>query len=162
MKVLVFSDSHAGLSFMRNAVKAIRPDALIHLGDHYDDGETIAFENSHIPMYQVPGNCDKYRVYGKPESLCLQVFGALLYMTHGHNHGVKFSDGKLLKDARQMGAKAALYGHTHSPVCRREADGLWVINPGSCGSYSGSAAVMEIREGEILNCRILTAEGLTW
>ena len=162
MKVLVFSDSHAGLSFMRSAVKSIRPDGLIHLGDYYDDGETIAFENSHIPMYQVPGNCDKYRVYGKPEMLCLPVFGVLLYMTHGHNHGVKFSEGKLLKDAREMGAQAVLYGHTHTPVCRREEEGLWVINPGSCGSYSGSAAFMEIEEGKIIDCRILTADCLTW
>ena len=162
MKVLVFSDSHAGLSFMRNAVKAVKPDALIHLGDYYDDAETIAFENSHIPMYSVPGNCDRHRVFGKPELLCLPVFGAKLFMTHGHNYGVKFSDGKLLAEARTMGAQAALYGHTHSAVCRREDDGLWVINPGSCGSYSGSAALMEIEDGSIQSCRILTADCLIW
>lgn len=162
MKVLVFSDSHAGLSFMRSAVKTVKPDGLIHLGDYYADGETIAFENGHIPMYQVPGNCDKYRVYDKPELLCVPVFGARLYMTHGHNHGVKYSEGKLLKDARALGAKAALFGHTHSPVCRREEDGLWVLNPGSCGSYSGSAAVMEIVEGEIRSCRLIDADCLTW
>lgn len=162
MKVLVFSDSHAGLSFMRAAVKTVQPDALIHLGDHYADGETIAFENSHIPMYQVPGNCDKYRVYGKPEVMCLPVFGAVLYMTHGHNHGVKHSEGKLLNDARKENAQAALFGHTHSAVCRREVDGLWVINPGTCGSYGGSAAVMEITDGKIRSCRLINAECLTW
>ena len=43
MKILVLSDSHSALSFMRRAVDAIKPDAIIHLGDHYDDGETIAF-----------------------------------------------------------------------------------------------------------------------
>ena len=162
MKILVFSDSHAGLSFMRAAVKAVRPDALIHLGDYYDDGETIAFENSHIPMYQVPGNCDKYRVYGKPEVMCPSVFGVTLYMTHGHNHGVKFSEKRLLDDARAAGVQAVLYGHTHSAVCRQEADGLWVINPGSCGSYSGSAAVIQIEDSEIKSCRILDAECVTW
>ena len=162
MKVLIFSDSHAGLSFMRAAVKTVRPDALIHLGDHYDDGETIAFENSHIPMYQVPGNCDRYRVFGKPELMCVPVSGVMVYMVHGHNQGVKMTLHRLTAEARSMGAQAALYGHTHRADCHREEDGLWVINPGSCGSYSGSAAVMDIENGAIANCRILTADALTW
>lgn len=160
MKVLIFSDSHAGLSFMRNAVKKIRPDAIIHLGDYYEDGQTIAFENPHIPMYQVPGNCDKYRVFDKPEVLCLTVFGAMLYMTHGHNHGAKMTLHRLIKDAAQAGAQAALYGHTHVADCHRE-EGLWVVNPGSCGSYSGSVAVMDIVDGKVEKCRILTADALT-
>ena len=159
--MLIFSDSHAGLSFMRNAVKKIRPDALIPLGDCYEDGQTIAFENAHIPMYQVPGNCDKYRVFDKSEVLCLTVFGAMLYMTHGHNHGVKMTTHRLIKEAAQAGAQAALYGHTHQADCHREPDGMWVINPGSCGSYSGSVAVMEIKDGVIKDCRILTADALT-
>ncbi len=162
MKVLILSDSHAGLSFMRSAVKTLRPDALIHLGDYYEDGQTIAFENSHIPMYQVPGNCDKYRVFDKPEALCLTVFGVKLYMTHGHNHGVKMTRHRLIKEATQAGAQAALYGHTHQADCHREPDGMWVVNPGSCGSYSGSVAVMEIAEGSIQDCKIVTAEAITW
>lgn len=162
MKVLVLSDSHAGLSFMRTAIRSVRPDALIHLGDYYEDGETIAFENSHIPVYQVPGNCDRHRTFGKPELLCLPVFGAMLYMVHGHNQGVKGTLRRLLTEARKLGAQAALYGHTHRADCHREDDGLWVINPGSCGSYSGSAAVMEINAGVITSCRILTADMLTW
>lgn len=162
MKVLIFSDSHAGLSFMRSAVKTIGPDAIVHLGDYYDDGQTIAFENAHIPFYQVPGNCDRNRVFGKPESLCLPVFGALLYMTHGHNHGVKFSACRLISDARAAGAQGVLFGHTHQALCRQEEDGFWIVNPGSCGSYSGCAAVMEIIDGKICDCRIFTADALTW
>lgn len=162
MKVLILSDSHAGLSFMRAAIRTVKPDALVHLGDYYEDGQTIAFENPHIPMYQVPGNCDRHRVFGQPEVLCLSVFGALLYMTHGHNHGVKFTKHRLIEEATRAGAQAALYGHTHEADCHIEDSGLWVINPGSCGSYSGSAAVMEIADGVITSCRIITADALTW
>lgn len=162
MKVLVFSDSHAGLSFMRKAVAAVKPDAIIHLGDLYADGETIAFENSHIPSYQVMGNCDEFRCFGKPEVMCLQVFGAMLYMTHGHKQGVKHTLSRLLADARAMGAQAALYGHTHVADCHREEDGLWVINPGACGSYGGSVALLSIQDGRVRNCRILTGEAFTW
>lgn len=162
MKVLVFSDSHSGLSFMRAAVKAVSPDAMIHLGDHYADGDTIAFENPNIPMLQVPGNCDRYRVQGKPEMLCTSLFGVLLYMVHGHNEGVKMTLCRLLADARAAGAQAVLYGHTHRVDCHTEPDGLLVLNPGSCGSYSGSAAVMEIKDGKIASCRILTSDMFTW
>ena len=161
MKVLIFSDSHAGLSFMRNAVKKIRPDAIIHLGDYYEDGQTIAFENPHIPMYQVPGNCDRYRMQGfQPEILCCSVCGVRLYMTHGHQHGVKSNTALLIAEARAMHAQAALYGHTHVAECYREADGMWVLNPGSSGYGGGSAGLIEVENNEILSCRILTSENL--
>ena len=38
MTILVFSDSHSSLSFMRRCVDSVKPDALIHLGDYYEDG----------------------------------------------------------------------------------------------------------------------------
>ena len=63
---------------------------------------------------------------------------------------------RLIADARSRGAEAVLYGHTHSARCTRDEDGLWVINPGSCGSYSGSVAVMEIEDKKISACRILS------
>ena len=61
MKILVMSDSHSGLSFMRCCIDRLKPDALIHLGDYYDDAQTVSEEYPHLMMYQVPGNCDRYR-----------------------------------------------------------------------------------------------------
>lgn len=162
MKILVMSDSHSGLSFMRNAIKAVKPDMLIHLGDHYGDAETISFENPHIPMCQVPGNCDAYSCFGKPELMCLTIGGVMTFMTHGHKYGVKGSLARLLFAAREYGAQLVLYGHTHVADCHREEDGVWVVNPGSCGSYSGSVAVVEIADGQVCDCRILTAGAFTW
>ena len=159
MKILVMSDSHSGLSFMRECVKCLKPDAIVHLGDYYDDGQTIADENPHIRFYQVPGNCDKYRCPPfAQEILILPVCGVMLYMTHGHRHYVKSSTTRLIQDARASGAAAALYGHTHIPECHMEADGLWVLNPGSCGSWGGSVGLIEVKNGKIISCRNL---GLT-
>ena len=156
MRILVLSDSHSTLSVMRLAIDRIRPDMILHLGDHYDDGEAMHEEYPHIAFYQVPGNCDRYRMMEfHPEELCYQVGGVKLFMTHGHNQKVKMTLALLLKQAREMGAQAALFGHTHSAVCTRE-DGLWVLNPGSCGSYGGSAGLVETNNGEITGCRILT------
>ena len=156
MKILVFSDSHASRSFMHYCVGKIRPDVMIHLGDYYDDGEILSQDYPKIPFFQVPGNCDRYRCPPNAmEVLTPAPDGVRLYLTHGHRHHVKMDTALLLADARKAGAKAALYGHTHVPNCYQESDGLWVLNPGSCGYFGGTAGLMETKDGSIISCRIL-------
>ncbi|MBE6934641.1 MAG: YfcE family phosphodiesterase [Ruminococcaceae bacterium] len=158
MKILVLSDSHSSLRIMRHAVFHIRPDAVIHLGDYLDDGEVLREENPHISFHQVPGNCDRYRMQEiRQEVLCYPVCGVKLFMTHGHLHNVKASLYALLAEARAAQAQAVLYGHTHCPDCRRE-DGLWILNPGSCGHGGGSVGLIETEHGQITDIRILHQE----
>ena len=162
MTILVLSDSHSSLRFMRRCVQAVQPDAIIHLGDYFDDGAVLGEEFPGTSLYQVPGNCDRYRCPpGQPEILVDQVCSVRLYMTHGHRHQVKLTLGPLLKDARAAKVDAVLYGHTHVADCHREADGLWVLNPGSCGYCGGSAGIIETRDGTIQSCRILKEDELT-
>lgn len=159
MKILVFSDSHAFLSYMRRCVELVKPDAIVHLGDFYDDAQVLAEEYPHIPLHCVPGNCDRYRCpIGASEMLCYTIGGVMIYMTHGHNHRVKSGTGALTADARRCGAALALYGHTHRPDCHQDNDGLWVMNPGTCGSFGGSAGVVKIEDGQIKSCYFVTAE----
>lgn len=156
MRLLVLSDSHSKLSFMRQCIKRVEPDVIIHLGDYFEDGEAMKEEFSWIPFYQVPGNCDRYRCPpGQPEILIETIDGVTLYMTHGHRHNVKLYLGALLEDARKCHGDIALYGHTHEADCTLEEDGLWVLNPGSCGYGGGSAGLIDTRNGKILSCRIL-------
>ncbi len=155
MKILVLSDSHSALSHMRRYIEAVKPDAVIHLGDHYDDGQAMAREYCHIPFYLLPGNCDRYRCpVGVQETQCYCVCGARLFMTHGHNHHVKATTYSLKADARKMGAVAALYGHTHHPEAYLE-DGLWVLNPGSCGHAGGTAGILETDGQKITACYVI-------
>lgn len=161
MKLLVLSDSHAALSFMRRSIKAVSPDAIIHLGDYFDDGLAMKAEFPDTILYQVPGNCDRYRCPpGQPEILVLSIGGVDLYLTHGHRHNVKSGLGALLRDARASRVDAVLYGHTHQADCHREEDGLWVLNPGSCGYYGGTAGLVEIQDDRIAGCRLLRDEDL--
>ena len=146
---------------MRRCIDAVKPDAVIHLGDHFDDGTAMKEEYSRIPFYQVPGNCDRYRCHpDQAEILVGRICGVNLYMTHGHIHRVKQTMYSLLKDARACGVQAVLYGHTHVADCHQEEDGLWVLNPGSCGYGGGSAAVMDVENGKIKSCRIIRQEDL--
>ena len=160
MKILVLSDSHSGLSFMRRCIESIKPDAIVHLGDYYDDAETMSEEFPHITMYQVPGNCDRYRCPPfAQEILIAPVCGVQLYMTHGHRHQVKSTTGLLIRDARQAQVDAVLYGHTHIADCRFE-EGLWILNPGSCGYYGGSAGLIDVQNGKIVDCRVFRQDDL--
>ena len=157
MKILVLSDSHSSLHFMRRCIETVKPNAVVHLGDYYDDGEAMAEEYPHLIFHRVPGNCDRYRY--PPfvrQMLCYDVCGVRLYMTHGHREQVKSGIGILLKEARHLKAKVALYGHTHIADCHQEEDGLWVLNPGSSGYGGGSAGIIETENGQITACRVIT------
>lgn len=161
MKILVLSDSHASLAFMRRCVQAMQPNTIIHLGDYYDDGQVLHEENPEIEFYQVPGNCDRYRCPPDArETMAIRVRGVMLFMTHGHCHFVKSRLDLLTSDARRAGAAAVLYGHTHIPDCHQEPDGLWVLNPGSCGYGGGSAGMIEVENGEICACYLIGHEDL--
>ena len=151
MKILVLSDSHSALRFMHSCMAAV-----VHLGDHYDDGLALKEGYPSVRFYQVPGNCDRYRCPpGIPEILIERVLGVNLYMTHGHKHQVKLFLGALLRDARACRVQAVLYGHTHCADCHKEPDGLWVLNPGSCGYYGGSVGLIEVVNNKIQTCRII-------
>lgn len=161
MKILVLSDSHAALSFMRMSIDTVKPDAIVHLGDYFEDGTAMAEEYSYIRFYQVPGNCDRFRCLPwQAEAISCQIDGVKMYMTHGHNHGVKSGTGRLLADARKSGAQIVLYGHTHCPECRQEEDGLWILNPGTCGTYGGSVGLIVTENNKISSCRILRQEDM--
>lgn len=160
MKILVLSDSHAGLSFMRRCIEATAPDAIIHLGDYYRDGQAMAEEYPNIPMYQVPGNCDLHRGYIPDAQVrILDLGGVRLYVTHGHRHGVKQGIFALVRDARAVNAQAVLFGHTHLALCRQE-DGLWILNPGAGGSWGGSAGLLVTAQGKITHCDLIQAADL--
>lgn len=156
MKILVASDSHRGRSFLKWCIDRLRPDAVVHLGDYYEDAEILSEEYPHIPFHMVAGNCDYGRApFSAREFLCYDVCGVRLYMTHGHNHHVKQSLHLLELDARAAGAAAALFGHTHQAYCHLEGE-LWVVNPGSCVSYGGTVALIEVEDKKISACTILT------
>lgn len=155
MKILVLSDSHCALSFMRLCIQKVKPDHVVHLGDHYDDGAAMAQENPHIIFHQVPGNCDRFRCdAGLPEVICYPIGGVRFFMTHGHKHAVKTGLDTLLAAAKEANAQAVLFGHTHRALCYRLSD-MWVMNPGTCGSYGGSVGVIETQNNEISACYLL-------
>ena len=56
--------------------------------------------------------------------------GPMFFACHGHRYGVKMNPLSLLYRAKEMGASAAFYGHTHIPALDRE-EGVLLANPGA-------------------------------
>ena len=156
MKILVLSDSHSHLGFMRRSIKAVKPDALVHLGDYWEDAEKVHREFPQLRMYCVGGNCDRYQSMQRlPEVVYPKIGGVQFFLTHGHLFGAKMTTGPMETEARSMGAQVLLYGHTHHADCRQEGS-MWVVNPGTCQADSiGSCALVEVENGEVRSCRIL-------
>ena len=128
MKLVVISDTHGENKDIINAITTMdKPDMLIHLGDHAEDGEKIS-KILEIPIVIVKGNCDHTSKYKDTELIELK--GKKLFLTHGHKYHVRGSLDKLYYSALEMGADLALYGHTHIPLNIIYED-LIILNPGS-------------------------------
>ena len=133
-RYLVLSDSHGardvvGLILMA-AEAGGRLDGVIHLGDGYHDLDP--FEAALPPVIRVPGNCDPEFWNAPPDRMTFpaELHGARVLMTHGHRLGVKRDTDVLLARAALEKCRAALFGHTHSPLLRQDGDVL-LLNPGA-------------------------------
>ena len=151
MKILVLSDSHRAEKPMLDAVRRERPDAIIHLGDHASDAQVLSSEFPLLPLSVVRGNCDLFED-NVPESVLMNWEGVRIFATHGHRYGVKSNVLRLYYAAMEKEAEVILFGHTHIPYCE-ESDGVWLLNPGSCGRSRPSYGIIEIENGIPL-CRV--------
>ncbi|MCI6729888.1 MAG: metallophosphoesterase [Candidatus Faecousia sp.] len=153
MKFLILSDSHDRIEPMLEAVNRERPQGIVHLGDYWADGKELGRLCPGIPLYQVAGNCDRYSwAPEQTDAMTVNLGGVLCFLTHGHRQGVKQGLYRLYCAALEAGARVALFGHTHQSFCQEE-NGIWLLNPGSCGSWHGTYGILEISNGSV-SCEI--------
>lgn len=131
MKILVVSDTHGDTGNLELVLRILGPrlDLLLHLGDGARDldrlprGLTLS-----LPVLQVKGNMDSDAHL--PPSRLIRAGNRLLYVSHGHAALASGSPLPMILAAREAGASACLFGHTHVPH-KSYTDGLLVLNPGS-------------------------------
>jgi len=128
--VLIFSDSHRVISNMRLVAEKLKSDIeyIIHLGDHYSDAVVLSQAYPEIPFVNVYGNCDF--AASAPRDELIEINGNEIFLTHGHNYGVKSSYKNLVAAAQARNANICLFGHTHIPDIFYARDILF-LNPGS-------------------------------
>ena len=130
---------------MLHAVRAEKPDQVLHMGDHDSDCDEIRRNFPMLPVRAVRGNCDWY---SREDTEALLVFqGKKILITHGQCYQVKMGTELLLAAAESAGADVVIFGHTHIPVCTTES-GILMINPGSV-RFSHTFGVLTLNGGKI-------------
>ena len=168
MDILVLSDSHGRREKIEEAInrQIKKPDAIIFLGDGLRD--IVYAEIGNIPIYRVSGNCDMGGFFsdnGEVSERVAELCGKRIFMTHGHKYGVKSTFTPLLNEATSREADIVLFGHTHEK-CEGMIDNenelgirikkpLYIMNPGSIGSYPYDFGVISIDRGG----RVLLSHG---
>lgn len=154
MKLLILSDSHGTLCHMTEAIEAEHPDYVIHLGDHMRDAEELQRQYPLLPILSVKGNCD----FGPGQEQAMAEYGGIrILAAHGHRYGVKSGLLRYFYAAKENQVDVALFGHTHLPYCEAQ-DGLWLLNPGSCGASSRPTyGIIEI-QNKTARCTVKTLE----
>jgi putative phosphoesterase len=132
--MLIISDSHGNISALRTVLsrgREIAPDCAVFLGDGILDLErAAAAAGFSCVWHKVRGNNDP--VFNVPEAAVLDICEHRFFLCHGHRYSLYRGYDALAAAARNNGADAALFGHTHVPSLDNE-DGLLLINPGSVG-----------------------------
>ncbi len=142
MRILVVSDSHRRGDVIEKILYA-QPTAnhVFFLGDIASDIEDYTYIFPDKKFHILSGNCDYFSTF--PSSGIENIGGKKIFYTHGHTLGVKSSTAHLLQTAKGNGCDIALFGHTHIPLTLYE-DGVWLVNPGSCGHPRGSKATYAV------------------
>jgi putative phosphoesterase len=156
--ILVISDSHGNIAALTTVLKwayDANLDAAVFLGDGYED---LALASAHagfaLPWHAVRGNGDFS--FSVPDNMTLEISARKLFLSHGNRHNVREGFKTIAAAARNTGAEAALFGHTHIPHCAT-MNGIFLLNPGSIGrprSDAGSTfAVLECPDSDPLAAR---------
>lgn len=157
-KVLAFSDIHGNTHNLMQLVPHLEAcDKVIFLGDGISSLEMLP-KKLHKKIVAVKGNGDFFCPL--PAEQTIEIDGVRVFMTHGHNYGVKGGTDAIKRRIVECGADLGLYGHTHS--FNKERSGKsWAVNVGSLGTSrtpnGGTYVEIIIDAGsikEIRNCQI--------
>ena len=163
MKILVFSDSHGSTRVMTRAIqdnlKHGGVDRIIFLGDGIRDMDTVSNEFPTIPVDAVHGNCDgAFTTYAMLSNAVhediVTVGGVRFLLMHGHKRHVKPGYQRAADYAIAKKADILLFGHTHRAeditIDGTNGGHVRLINPGSCGIYNASFALLNIVGNQVV------------
>lgn len=146
LRILVLSDTHKSINKAIKLIESIEKiDVIIHLGDYVLDAYNIKYIFPHIKMLIVSGNNDFSS--NEKDSLCIELEGKKLFLTHGHLFSVKNRLLDLENKAKEQNADIVLFGHTHKSFNKIINNTLF-LNPGSACAMFGNEASYGIIEIE--------------
>lgn len=145
MYIGLISDTHGNWKSIDNALSiAPKMDMWLHMGDCTPDAEYLQ-SLVDVPVYGVAGNCD-WPTSGTQYERLVEVAEHKIFITHGHNYGVRYTQEYIMEAAESQGADIAVFGHTH--VVEYITGSPLILNPGSAArprdDQRGSFMIMEL------------------
>ena len=124
-KILVVSDSHGRMDYLRKAIEAFGPrgrdlEMMIHLGDIQCPVEQITGMVD-CPVEIVRGNNDFNPEL--PGTKLVEIGDEVAMITHGHRYGCYHGTEEMKELAAANGAGMVLFGHTHKPLLELDGEG---------------------------------------
>lgn len=130
--IIILSDTHGNTEALRRISPLLAEcDYVFHLGDGMKDMNAVLDKVSG-KLISVKGNCDV--CLGDKEKF-VEIEGKKLLLVHGDLFGVKQSLTRLSLYARERGADAVFYGHSHRADILDD-NGILYVNPGTLGRYA--------------------------
>ncbi len=153
MKFLVFSDSHGKIDRMMYAIDIHKSntDGVIFLGDGLNDIEYLKSYFPNLAFYTVKGNCDMLCGSVLSEQV-ITIDGIKILITHSHLYSSTNRYEALAQRARELGASAVFFGHTHLPaddIMEINGESIRIFNPGSVG-YEGNYGILNTSGGVLI------------
>jgi putative phosphoesterase len=160
--VLVISDTHLSDAARLPRVvfdAAARADHIVHAGDH-SVLEVVRVLERFAPVTAVRGNIeDAETFHALPETATVELDGVRIGVVHdaGRREGREARLAQLLPDCI-----VRVYGHSHMPEAARQADGSWVLNPGSPTqrrrSPQHTVGWLEVAAGEVVSAELIAID----
>jgi len=138
--LLAFGDSHHSKTALEQIAEIIRreePQIFVHTGDNYGDFYSLK-KKTKVQGYGVRGNCDFGLLLGVKEELLFEYRNKKILLVHGHKHSAKHTYKVLLERAKELGAEAVIFGHSHVQLALKY-QGIWLVNPGSISLPRGGS-----------------------
>lgn len=137
MRIAVVSDTHLprfGRELpraLRLALRAARPDLIVHCGDFTSPDVPALFERF-APLEGVAGNNDGPELVARfGRSRVLDVDGIRIGLTHGDLGTGRSTPERAARTFAPEAVDLIVFGHSHIPLVDRLPDGRWLVNPGS-------------------------------
>ena len=145
MKVLVLSDSHGAVHFLRRILDTeTEAEIVFFLGDGLSDIEKVKPDYPKKKFICVKGNNDFY--YQENKEAYKHIDGVTIMACHGDVFRVRSTLRELINKTASVRGNLALYGHTHQRNLYSDAaTGIFAVNPGAV--CDGRYCALDIAKG---------------
>lgn len=166
MRLVVISDTHRSqryIELVRERIRGLKPDLVMHLGDFYDDADFVVQDG--VSLIRVPGTWSEFYQNSMIDNRRFEeILGWRFFLTHTPERHYNDLTGDLDPERvlSEGGFDFFLHGHTHHPRIEMVGE-VCVVNPGhlyekddrgflpSFGVFEVSETIVDVKIFQLLD-----------